>query len=826
MDCVAELDVPSEFNEIEVQEDGDCVIRTLVQFCLRDEAGNMVSIEELGSEQSPSVILQGIVLEPLSAAVRDATVSMLCTSQLDQPHAEPESELIAEDANVDIQALDRASLSIGDIVDGYCNKTYKWYEAKIIDVASDVEKGDRLKIHFKGWSGKHDEWLSRNSERIAAAGSSAALMEAAKRKATCMVPWYDVEGVEKLTGGNVRSHYTGKDWERKQISVEVRGLQDYCIDYSYANPTLWLISTANIWYRIAGPICTGGRLGSPLPEYSVMFTPTVLRFACAAHVAMVLLDFLPSIPKMSLEMVASEVQARSSGQFDESVLLSNWQFLTDQLKGISPPAEWDCSVDISKSSFLSQLKKQGGAFVRGGGRVGITTALESKKKKSPGDPSLTLSSSNKKEKSKAPISQEDAEAAALKQALSKIKFPIEDLEYWKIVESIQSKQPQAFPVPLFSNLMLCPHRIMCPSASIGSLLQIWATLGNFQHMLGLPAIPLASLDALLLPGYGCYGSPAHPALNGDIAPAGTQQNFCSLPSNNIHPLLREINVALLSAILLDRQESGRLNDMKLNVSNYRTADDNNSEDDTNDDVTTCFLGWFPPGFCSSQNGSGVSSPDFESRLQRYLRYGDTWVELFRVFVACQHNFEMSEYFDPIAECEAIIKTLLRDADSNSFSKPVNPDKDGVPDYFLVVKHPMDLGTVTSRINSGWYDPIRQGDKRVAESFDDSHDRQLIACDDNSKMAHVPNFNNGSVQFSVGNRVDYYSELCQRWYEAEVVSVKDLDDAISVRIKNWPAGSEESVEMDSPRIAPLGSRSSKMVRVCRNRLTTFALMTAS
>ena len=38
-----------------------------------------------------------------------------------------------------------------------------------------------------------------------------------------------------------------------------------------------------------------------------------------------------------------------------------------------------------------------------------------------------------------------------------------------------------------------------------------------------------------------------------------------------------------------------------------------------------------------------------------------------------------------------------------FARPVNPEEDGCPDYLEVIKHPIDLGTIRDRVDSGFYE---------------------------------------------------------------------------------------------------------------------------
>ena len=38
--------------------------------------------------------------------------------------------------------------------------------------------------------------------------------------------------------------------------------------------------------------------------------------------------------------------------------------------------------------------------------------------------------------------------------------------------------------------------------------------------------------------------------------------------------------------------------------------------------------------------------------------------------------------------------------------PVDPVAQGIPDYFSVIKHPMDFSTICQRISDGWYQETR------------------------------------------------------------------------------------------------------------------------
>jgi protein subunit release factor A len=53
-------------------------------------------------------------------------------------------------------------------------------------------------------------------------------------------------------------------------------------------------------------------------------------------------------------------------------------------------------------------------------------------------------------------------------------------------------------------------------------------------------------------------------------------------------------------------------------------------------------------------------------------------------------------------CQKTTQKLYEHPLSKLFLQPVNPELDGVPDYFQKIKKPMDLGTIKSKLNSNDY----------------------------------------------------------------------------------------------------------------------------
>jgi len=57
----------------------------------------------------------------------------------------------------------------------------------------------------------------------------------------------------------------------------------------------------------------------------------------------------------------------------------------------------------------------------------------------------------------------------------------------------------------------------------------------------------------------------------------------------------------------------------------------------------------------------------------------------------------------VKKCHAILKSLMSSSKATPFLAPVDPVALGIPDYFQVIKEPMDLGTIKQNVECGYYD---------------------------------------------------------------------------------------------------------------------------
>ncbi|RWR86493.1 transcription factor GTE4 [Cinnamomum micranthum f. kanehirae] len=68
------------------------------------------------------------------------------------------------------------------------------------------------------------------------------------------------------------------------------------------------------------------------------------------------------------------------------------------------------------------------------------------------------------------------------------------------------------------------------------------------------------------------------------------------------------------------------------------------------------------------------------------------------------------------ECGGVLSKLMKHKHGWVFNTPVNVKALGLHDYYTIIKHPMDLGTVKSRLNKNWYKSPREFAEDVRLTF--------------------------------------------------------------------------------------------------------------
>lgn len=764
-----ESEIPPNFNEIEDEENQGLLLRTLVNFELVTADGKHVSFDDITSvsETSP-VILNGYLVEPFPSDINQEILKMASTSRQSKPKsikdvasviapapppkkvkkdAVPEFPLpetndnskIHEIASLDDpqvvpvaaklqkdspKVFDRQTLQVGDEVDGYCPQTKLWYQAKVVAVSSD---NNSLKIHFVGWNSKHDEWIDRASERIAGRGTAMEIMFQEAKLASEQIPWYETKAlwnkVSKLRGDMPLQ-------KRNQIKVSITGIEDYAIDYTYANPTLWLIANGgNVWYRVAGALCPGGKNGTPSKAYAPIFEPIRKKFNCTAQVAMCLLDFLQTMPKLSIDEVVKEVEARTKGEIDRTYILRHHAFVFEQISKLEQPPEWPKSIKISNCEFLRQLKKQGPQFLEKEAKEANllkkeNVAASHRPIKENSVLNSTQTIDEHQTTSTGPATEENIssiQTTALPDKSVRIKYPIEDSEFWRLQKE-KGRNMVPFSLPCESR----NPQLRCAPELRGCLLQAWSSIMNIRSLLDIPFISLELFEKILIGREYAGGAEIVVGLEGSN---DTRSNHDD-EKIYFHWIISEIHVALLTKFLIQKEDetngeemedSPNLNSNYLasklkicthvdtknapgseNKVDFRTSDllsqhtvvdlDRQIFDDDSDTTSSTDE--------DSSNATSVSRcNNVEIHVKKLLRTGSMWMESLRHHIAGEFNTICADLADTIAICAELIRKILRGAEgSELFGSPLSDQS-----RKQMAKLPFDLHTILSRINEGWYD---------------------------------------------------------------------------------------------------------------------------
>lgn len=79
------------------------------------------------------------------------------------------------------------------------------------------------------------------------------------------------------------------------------------------------------------------------------------------------------------------------------------------------------------------------------------------------------------------------------------------------------------------------------------------------------------------------------------------------------------------------------------------------------------------------------------------------------------SIPLYDNWDKVAK--RLINQIWRCNAAKIFHKPVDPDKLGIPDYFEIVKEPIDLGTIKQRLNYNYYSNIKDFTDDIQRCFD-------------------------------------------------------------------------------------------------------------
>jgi bromodomain-containing factor 1 len=74
----------------------------------------------------------------------------------------------------------------------------------------------------------------------------------------------------------------------------------------------------------------------------------------------------------------------------------------------------------------------------------------------------------------------------------------------------------------------------------------------------------------------------------------------------------------------------------------------------------------------------------------------------RVEKKSKKNKTVAQLSEPMQACSALLKTLKAKPNASPFLEPVDWQKFGLPDYPEIITKPMDLGTITTKLEDGQY----------------------------------------------------------------------------------------------------------------------------
>jgi hypothetical protein len=558
-----------------------------------------------------------------------------------------------------------------------------------------------------------------------------------------------------------------------------------CVDFTYPNPSLWLIdSAADIWYRVCGPLVPGG--GHAHPSYAATFNPYMERFAAAAHVAFCLIDFYPSNKKLSLHDVTTEVTARSGGRIDQAVIFQNCEFIYEQVASLSHPDDWDNHLSFGKSACMVQLKKKGETLKRPTKQN--TLALH--RSFAPGVPKSVLDMSAGgvfgvgDDGVMLPLGKNSIIGDPVGTERNSKGRPIllDERDLMKLLE-IGDKPLDAFPSGAMTDIDTLLHTSCISKDRIPSVLKVWSILMNFKYFLNLPHVCLEDFIHLI-----------------ESESNGLSLNYLWADSSSTHPFLREIHIALLVPMVMDRSNADSFTRVVYAppAARPRALDSYFDKPRTSSPIVNSVTLWETLG-CQTP-------PPVEKDISQILRAGDTWVEAARLFLSEKvQGAHAPEYADPVGELHAILTALLASPHTQHFTHPgVACVSEGNDVYSFVC--PDDFTCIMDDIQRGLFECgvlISSDEQAEAEVSDDS--------EPSGETAVLEQYD---AKIAVGDRVDAYSATLRVWSVATVVCILPMDmgessSLVQVSFEGWGSAVDETYGSGSFFLAPAHTLSEDM-----------------
>uniref|UniRef100_A0A0E0LQU9 Bromo domain-containing protein n=1 Tax=Oryza punctata TaxID=4537 RepID=A0A0E0LQU9_ORYPU len=148
----------------------------------------------------------------------------------------------------------------------------------------------------------------------------------------------------------------------------------------------------------------------------------------------------------------------------------------------------------------------------------------------------------------------------------------------------------------------------------------------------------------------------------------------------------------------------------------------------------------------------------------------------------------TNYAEAFKQCGNLLKNLFKHQWAGPFLVPVDAVKLNIPDYFDIIKKPMDLGTIEKKLNAGMY----------STPWDFAADVRLT-------------FDNAMTYNPIGNDVNLMAKTLKRIFETRWKFIEkklpSLDDKLSVRREPSQKGAvkKDTIEKDYPSEKKLSTK---------------------
>lgn len=183
---------------------------------------------------------------------------------------------------------------------------------------------------------------------------------------------------------------------------------------------------------------------------------------------------------------------------------------------------------------------------------------------------------------------------------------------------------------------------------LGELIMAWQTICTFKDFVGLESI---SLEALV-------------------------ECITTRCDEGTHVGLARIFMAFLRVILSEKSFMSQLDDLVVE-GNIKVSD----------------------LFVNSERTYGTCEGTYGDMLNAV-----TWQEILRQLMSKDLGIDPSiGHVEPLVGCEIVRQTLYMQNNSTPFNAPVDMTVKGLEDYSLIIKNPIDLGTIKKKIDSGGYE---------------------------------------------------------------------------------------------------------------------------